>query len=71
MNALTVQSGDIAVRTDISRSFIYDGTQWVELSASSEVVSVNGQIGVIVLDYEDVGALAANDSRIAQWTSGI
>jgi len=64
---LEVEEGDVAVVTDLNTSFIYDGTNWVEISAPSAVTSVNGQQGVIVLDAEDVGALPSTDIRIANW----
>lgn len=62
MLALTAQRGDVAVRTDIGKTFILstdDPTtlaNWIEMPAIGAVVSVNGQQGVIVLSYGDVGA---------------
>lgn len=71
MLALTAQRGDIAVRTDFDpdRTYILStdspGTlaDWVRVTFG-DVVSVNGQTGVIVLGYADVGAASTSDTRI-------
>ena len=59
--ALTVQKGDVAIRTDVSRSFINhtgDNTSmadWQELMTPVDtVLTVNGQIGTVVLSTSDV-----------------
>lgn len=65
MLALTANQGDIAVRTDLSETFILahgDPTvladwQWLE-APTGGVVSVNGQQGVVNLGAADVGAVA-------------
>lgn len=61
MLALVVETGDVAVRTDLSKSFILKGTdptllsEWQELlTPTSAVVSVNGQTSVVVLDSDDI-----------------
>jgi hypothetical protein len=66
MLALSAQQGDVAVRSDLSKSFILAGTDptvladWTELLTPSDaVLSVNGQTGAVTLDSGDVGALAA------------
>jgi hypothetical protein len=66
MLALTAQRGDVAVRTDVSKTFILstdDPTQvgnWVQLQTPADaVLSVNEQTGVVVLSYSDVGAQPA------------
>lgn len=62
MLALAAQKGDVAVRTDLSKSFILAGTDptvlanWTELSSPGAVTSVNSQTGVVVLGAADVGA---------------
>jgi len=62
MLALSVQTGDIAIRTDIGKSFMLAAspastlTNWKEISANGTVTSVNGQVGVILLGAADVGA---------------
>ena len=63
MLALTVQPGDIAVRTDLNKTFILASTpattlsNWVEILAPLDSVSsVNGLSGVVTLVASDVGA---------------
>jgi hypothetical protein len=65
MLALTAETGDVAVRTDISTSFILQGSDpavlanWQELlSPTGAVLSVNGQTGAVSLTATDVGAQA-------------
>ena len=60
--ALTAQEGDVAVRTDISKSYIHNGgtagtmADWTELLTPTDAVtSVNGQTGAVVLGKADVG----------------
>lgn len=55
-DALTVQSGDVAKVLSDNRTYIWSEGMgsWVELSASSDVQSVNGQTGIVVLDTDDV-----------------
>lgn len=72
MLALTAQVGDVAVRTDLNKSFILktDGAStlanWQELlSPTGDITSVNGQTGVVVLTASDVGALPDNTSFVA------
>lgn len=43
--------------------------KWFRNRNSNEVTSVNGMRGDVVLDAGDVGALASDDSRIANWDS--
>jgi len=70
MLALTAQRGDVAIRTDLTKSFILrvDGAStlanWQELlSPSDTVLSVNGQTGIVVLDLAKY-----NDSTLASNT---
>lgn len=67
MLALDAQEGDVAVRTDLGKTFIhtnsYLGTMadWQEmLTPTAPVQSVNGQLGAVVLTAADVGAQPAN-----------
>lgn len=60
--ALMAQEGDIAVRTDISKTFIQNGgssgtmADWTEfLTPSDLVISVNGYTGAVTLVKSDVG----------------
>ena len=56
MLALTAQTGDVAVRTDIGQTFILQGSDpslladWQELLSPGTVTSVNGQIGAVVIN---------------------
>lgn len=75
MLALTAQIGDVAVRTDLSKSFILKETgadtlaHWSELLApSNAVASVNNQTGVVSLDTDDISEGTSNlyytDTRV-------
>jgi len=72
MLALSVQIGDIAIRTDIGKSYMLAASpasslaNWKEISAGGAVTSVNGQIGVIVLTAADVGADPAGAAAAVQ-----
>lgn len=70
MLALSAQKGDVAVRTDINKSFILKDTpastlsNWQELLTPADAVtSVNGNTGDVVLDYGDVGAASAGHNH--------
>jgi hypothetical protein len=61
--ALPAQVGDVAIRTDESKSYILKTSpaslfsNWQELlTPADSVTSVNGEVGVVVLDAADVGA---------------
>ncbi len=58
--ALTAQEGDVAIQTDDSSSWIYDGTAWVAFGTSGAVVSVNGQTGTVSLDTDDISEGSTN-----------
>lgn len=67
MLALTAETGDVAVRTDLNKSFILavnDPTvlaNWQELlTPTSAVISVNGQTGVVSLDSDDISEGSTN-----------
>ena len=62
MLALVAETGDVAVRTDLSKTFILTASpasnlaNWQELlTPQSPVSSVNGQIGTVTLTKTDVG----------------
>jgi hypothetical protein len=61
MLALTAQRGDVAIRTDLGKTFILStdnpGTlaDWLEILGTSDVVSVAGRTGAVVLTKTDVG----------------
>jgi len=63
----TAETGDVAVRTDVNKSFILAGTtfstlaDWQELlSPTDQVQSVNGLTGTVVLDTDDVSEGSTN-----------
>lgn len=67
MLALTAEKGDVAIRTDLSKSFILAGTDpsvladWKELLTPTDaVVSVNGQTGAVSLDTDDIAEGTTN-----------
>lgn len=61
MLALTAERGDVAIRTDIGRSFILATdspatlADWKQLTAGGDVASVAGRTGAVVLTSTDVG----------------
>lgn len=78
-NALTVQAGDVAKVTDsgagFPQTYIYDGTVWVDIQESSDVISVNGLTGVVSLTaatipYSNVGAPVGSPTVAATTTQG-
>ena len=67
MLALTAEVGDVAVRTDLNKSFILKTagastlSNWQELLTPTDaVLSVNGQTGAVSLTASGLGALAAS-----------
>jgi hypothetical protein len=56
--------GDLWYDTAKNTLNYWDGASWVELgqAGDSPVTSVNGEVGVVVLDAADVGALAPGDN---------
>lgn len=71
MLALTAQTGDVAVRTDLNKSFILAANDptvlanWQELlSPASPVLSVNGQTGAVTLVTDDI---AEDGSPVNLW----
>lgn len=68
MLALTAQVGDLAIRTDLNKSFILQTepastlSNWAELLTPTDLVtSVCGKQGVVTLSADDVGALDTSD----------
>lgn len=61
MLALTAQRGDVAIRTDLGKSFILSTdtptvlADWKELLAPGLITSVAGKVGVVTLVKADVG----------------
>ena len=59
-DALSPNEGDTCVVTDdgtgVSRTYIFNGTEWIELtSGGGGVSSVNGKSGTVVLNKTDIG----------------
>jgi len=65
MLALNAQTGDVAIRTDTSKSYILAAepastlANWKELSAAAPVLSVDGRVGVV--DLSDRYSAAAHN----------
>jgi hypothetical protein len=79
--ALTVQEGDVCVRTDENKSYIALNdtnaamSDWQELLTPTDAVtSVNGQTGVVSLDTDDIGEGSTNlyytDTRVDTYIKG-
>lgn len=73
MLALTVQTGDVAVRNDLSQTFILRGTDptilghWEHLKSPTDAVqSVNGKTGAVTLTKDDVGLSKAENKTVAE-----
>ncbi len=68
MLALTAQRGDVAIRTDTSRSYILATdapatlADWKLLTAAGDVLSVAGRTGAVVLTSTDVGLANVNNT---------
>lgn len=77
MLALTAEVGDIAVRTDLSKSFILKANgasvlaNWQELLTPIDTVtSVAGRTGVVTLTANDVGlGNVTNESKVTMFTN--
>lgn len=71
MIALSAQRGDVAVRTDLNKTFILSQepasslSNWVEMLATGTVVSVNGKTGAVSLTKSDVGLGSVQNYGIA------
>lgn len=73
MLGLAVNQGDVAVRSDLTSTFIFKGgdpaevLNWQELPTptNSGVLSVNGKTGVVTLSAGDINALSASLAGVA------
>lgn len=59
-DALTVEEGDVAKVVDADgngnpQTYIYDGSSWIDIQETSDVISVNGKTGSVTLSTSDVG----------------
>jgi len=57
-NGLLVQRGDVCKVTDAGagypQTYIYDGSTWIDIQESSDVISVNGHTGSVTLNTGDI-----------------
>ena len=66
MTSLAAQQGDVAIRTDVNKTFILSKepasnvANWIELQFPIAVTSVNGKTGIITLTGADINATADN-----------
>ena len=77
MLALTAQRGDIAIRTDINKTYILSSdspttlVDWKELVSGGQVSSVNGQTGTVTLNATNVGAAATSHTHAISDTTNL
>lgn len=81
--ALTAEEGDVAVRSDLNESFIHNGgtsgtmADWTKLATPTDaVLSVNGEVGAVVLSMSDIDGAGASEYRVpifdgTDWTPGL
>lgn len=73
-DALDVQEGDWAIVTDAgggqSITYVYDGTDWQEITSDALIDSVNGQTGTVVLDTSHINSVTdlryATDAQLTK-----
>ena len=80
-NALTPDQGDVAKVTDSDglghpQTYIYDGSSWIDIQETSDVMSVNGQTGAVSLTTTNISegtnlyyTTARFDTRLAAKTT--
>jgi hypothetical protein len=63
--ALTAEEGDVAIRTDLNKSYVHNGgvagtmADWSELLTPTDtVLSVNGEVGAVTLTSDDISDTA-------------
>lgn len=78
MLALNAQQGDVAVRTDVNKTFILSQSpastlaNWIELLFPCSVTSVNGKTGVVVLTGDDIDVtFNGRTSNMSTWLKNI
>lgn len=77
MLALTAQTGDVCVRSDLNKSYILKTSpastlaNWIELRTPTDaVLSINGRTGAITLTAADVGlGNVTNESKATMFTN--
>jgi hypothetical protein len=58
-DALVVEEGDVAIVASDGKTYIYDGSAWLEIAAPGGVTSVNGETGVVTLSLDDIANVNA------------
>jgi hypothetical protein len=78
MLALSTQQGDVAIRTEVSKTFILSAApattlaNWKELiSPTDAVTSVNSKTGVVVLTADDVSAIPTSQKAAASGVASL
>lgn len=78
MLALVAERGDVAIRTDVSKSFILkiepasDLINWEELKTPmSPVQSVAGKTGTVILEGADITDLGSYAEFLAEFEAGL
>lgn len=72
MTGLTAQIGDVAIRTDVNKTFILSkepastAANWVELLFPVSVTSVNGKTGIITLTADDINVTLSERTMTIQ-----
>ena len=68
MLALSAQKGDVCIRSDVNKTYLLMDepastlSNWVQISNTTAVVSVNNKTGDVTLDSDDVGAVSKNNA---------
>lgn len=72
--ALTAEEGDVAIRTDLNKSYIHNGgtagtmADWSELlTPTDSVLSVNGYTGAVTLAKSDIGLGNVENAALSTW----
>ena len=78
MLALNAQQGDVAVRTDVNKTFILSKepastlANWIELLFPCSVISVNGKTGAVVLTGDDIDVtVLGKTNNMSTWLRNI
>lgn len=78
MLALSAEEGDVAVRSDLNKSFILAGddpsdlTDWQELLTPTDLVaSVNGKTGTVTITLAELGGVATTSIDVAGGVAGL
>ncbi len=75
--ALAADVGDIAVQTDTSETYVLqvlpatDNGNWILITPTASVLSVNGQTGVVNLTQTDLGLGNVENTALSTWTGSL